>query len=313
MSLITTLKNLKNNNIWFKYLWLEYILYRGRYEEKHISDIDCINRIYRRFSGGVSPDLDNPTKFSEKMQWLKLYYRNPDMPTCADKFKVRTYINAHGLGFLLNDLIAVYDKNNIQNFSIHELPDKFVLKATHGSGWNLIVREKNSVNWKVQKLIMKNWLKQNIFWNGREWPYKSITPRIVCERYLEDASGALIDYKFYCFNGEPKFLQVNLGRGKMDSVQNYYDLNWELLPFGKSQPYNPNVKIEQPLHFTDMLQYSKTLSSEFPYVRVDFYEANNTVYFGELTFFPCSGMPDFIPPEWDKIVGELLTLPKAII
>ena len=198
----------------------------------------------------------------------------------------------------------------MDDFNPSKLPQQFVLKATHASGWNLIVKEKSKINWWIWKKHIKYWLTHDIAWNGREWHYGAMTPRVVCERYLEDESGALMDYKFYCFNGEPKFLQVNVGRGSLDMTQNYYTLSWELLPFGKSHPHNPNIHVEPPKHFEQMVAAAKELSKPFPYVRMDFYEAAGRVYFGEFTFFPCSGMPDFIPIEWDAKVGEMLTLPE---
>ena len=120
-----------------------------------------------------------------------------------------------------------------------------------------------------------------------------------------------MDYKFYCFDGKPKFLQVNVGRGTVHSTQNYYDLEWNLLPFGKSQSHNPTLHVDKPARFDEMVRLARELTKPFPYVRFDLYEAQGRIYFGEFTFFPCSGMPDFIPSEYDAIVGEMLTLPKA--
>ena len=160
---------------------------------------------------------------------------------------------------------------------------------------------------------MQYWLKNKIDWDGREWHYAQMKPRIVCEKYLEDKSGGLMDYKFFCFNGEPRFMQLNVDRGLPSATQNYYDLDWKLLPFGKSLPHNPKVNAEKPVHFDEMVKYARELCKPFPFVRMDFYEANRRIYFGEFTFFPCSGMPDFIPSVWDDKVGEMLTLPKANI
>lgn len=310
MSVIKYLRYLKEDSLLFKYIWL-----RTRYERRKktlsaMSDVDCINSLYKNYCGHY-PNIDNPQLFSEKMQWLKLHYRNDLMPVVADKYMVREYLTSLGYAYLLNDLIAVYE--TIDDIKLDDLPDKFVLKASHSSGWNLVVKDKQHFHWKMAAMNMRYWLDNSIDWDGREWHYGKMKPRVVCEKYLEDKSGGLMDYKFFCFNGEPHFMQLNVDRGLPTATQNYYNLNWDLLPFGKSLPHNPHIKVEKPLHFEEMVKLARELSKPFPFVRVDFYEANDRIYFGEFTFFPCSGMPDFIPSNWDRNVGEMLTLPKANI
>lgn len=297
--------NFKNNNLLLFYIWTEFVRLRGIRELKKYNDIQAINRLY--FSkAGKYPNLEKPTLFSEKMQWLKLNYFNPKMEIAADKFKVREYLKQKGYENLLNEVIAVYER--VSEIDIEKLPNKFVLKASHGSGWNLIVKDKTKINWFIWKRILKSWLKHNIFWNGREWVYKNIKPRIVCEQYLEDESGALMDYKIHCFNGEPKFIQANNGRGQKVHAQNFYNLSWDLLPFGKDLTPLPEIEIPKPYNLKKMLSIASNLAVDFPYVRVDFYEVNKKIIFGELTFFPASGMPDFKPQEYDKVWGEMLTL-----
>ena len=308
MSIKKTLTRWKDDNPYLKYLWLQQLARRGCAERETMSDLDCINKLYKQYSGKF-PNLDNPTLFSEKMQWMKLHYRNELMPIVGDKYTVRQYLQEQGYGYLLNELIDVYD--DVKQFNPDELPQQFVLKASHASGWNLIVKDKSKINWHIWRKHFQYWLTHDIEWNGREWHYAEMKPRIVCEKYLEDESGALMDYKFFCFDGEPRFLQVNVGRGTARSTQNYYDLNWQLLPFGKSQPHNPNLSVERPSHFDEMVQLARELTKPFPYVRFDLYEAQGKIYFGEFTFFPCSGMPDFIPSEYDAIVGRMLKLPQA--
>lgn len=308
MSLRKKIVRLKDSNPWLNYIWLLLLGRRGRRERKNLTDIECIHKLYKEYSGRL-PDLENPTLFSEKMQWMKLHYRNELMPIVGDKYTVRKYLEDLGYGYLLNDLIAVYD--DVSKINFDDLPQRFVMKASHSSGWNLIVKDKSKINQTIWRKHFKYWLTHDIEWNGREWHYAEMKPRIVCEKYLEDASGALMDYKFFCFNGEPRFLQVNVGRGTVHSTQNYYDIDWKLMPFGKSQPHNPNICVERPEKFYEMLSLARELAKPFPYVRIDFYEAQGKIYFGEFTFFPCSGMPDFVPAEYDAIVGEMLTLPKA--
>ena len=308
MSLKSILSRWKDDNPYLKYLWLQ-TLYRRQWKKRAaMSDIECIKSLYKSYCGHY-PNLDNPQKFSEKIQWLKLHYRNELMPVVGDKYTVRRYLEELGYGYLLNDLIAVYD--SVEDFRLEELPNQFVLKASHSSGWNLVVKEKNKTNWGIGKKHMHYWLTHDIEWNGREWHYGEMKPRIVCEKYLEDNSGGLMDYKFYCFNGHPRFMQLNVDRGLSTATQNYYDLDWKLLPFGKTHAHNPNIHPEKPTQFDEMVRLAAELSSPFPYVRMDFYEANGRIYFGEFTFFPCSGMPDFIPSEYDAIVGRMLTLPQA--
>lgn len=308
MGIRKRLVRLKEENPYLKYLWLKQLARRADKERALYSDLDCINRLYHQYSGRY-PDLAHPTLFSEKMQWMKLHYRNDLMPVVGDKYTVRGYLVEKGYGYLLNDLIAVYD--DVSQFNPKDLPGQFVLKASHASGWNLIVKDKSKIDWPIWRKHMAYWLTHDIEWNGREWHYARMKPRIVCEKYLEDESGALMDYKFYCFDGEPRFLQVNVGRGTAQSTQNYYDLEGNLLPFGKSQPHNPDLQFELPAHFDEMVRLARELTRPFPYVRFDLYEAKGRVYFGEFTFFPCSGMPDFIPAEYDAVVGEMLTLPEA--
>lgn len=301
------LAGLKNNNTWLLLLWNEMLRAKGRRELRKYSDIEAINRLYHARAGRY-PDLENPTLFSEKLQWIKLHHRDPLMTQCADKYGVRKYIEKQGFADTLNELIGVYEC--VDDIDFRRLPERYILKATHGSGWNIICKDKSKMSWIPLRLIMKSWLKHNIFWNGREWPYKDMKHRIVCEKYLEDSSGQLMDYKFYCFNGEPKFVQANMGRGTERHAQNFYDLNWSLLPFGKDLAPSPDVNIPKPDNFDRMIAIARDLSSPFCYVRTDFYNVEGRVIFGELTFFPASGMPDFVPAEYDATVGSMLVLPK---
>lgn len=298
---------MKNNSLLLLLLWHYILRLRGKRSLKKYTDLELINRLYYSYAGRY-PDLKSPVLFSEKLQWLKLNDHNPLMTQCADKYEVRKYIEARGYADILNDLIGVYE--SVQEIKIASLPNRFVLKAAHGSGWNIVFKDKAKMNWTLLRLIMKCWLKNNIFWNGREWCYKHITPKIVCEKYLESSSDDLIDYKFFCFNGVPKFVQANLGRGKKKHAQNFYDLQWSLLPFGKNLIPRPDVNIPRPDNLDRMIAIATDLSMPFSYVRVDFYEVQGRVIFGELTFFPASGMPDFVPSEYDTIVGNMLTLPK---
>lgn len=284
-----------------------YHILMSKLSPKLWDDEKAVKRYYKKRSGRL-PDLVNPKRFSEKMQWYKLNRRNPLMSVCADKYDVRQYIAECGYEHILNECYGVFNK--VEDIPINDLPNQFVLKASHASGWNLIVQDKAKINWKAEKKTMKLWLKQDIYWGGREWVYKDLKHRIVAEKYLEDESGGLLDYKFYCFNGEPAFLQLEVGRYTANNTRNFYDMNWNLLPFGKELPHNPNIDVPVPACFDEMKSIAKDLCKPFSYVRVDLYQVQGKVYFGELTFFPAGGAPDFVPAEYDEIVGQMWDISK---
>lgn len=293
---------------WFQYLISEWHVVMSRLNPLLYSDEKAIIKYYKKKSGGMTVDLNDPKTFSEKQQWYKLNRHSELMEQCADKYTVRQYIKDCGYGHLLNDLLGVYD--SVDQIDLDKLPEKFVLKATHGSGFNLIVKEKGAVNWRRQKKMMRSWMRQDIYWSGREWVYKNLAHRIIAEKYLEDSSGGLLDYKFFCFNGKPSFMQLEVGRYTKDNTRNFYDTEWNLLPFGKDLPHNPDIHIEKPENFEEMKKIAEKLSKPFQFVRVDLYQVQGKVYFGELTFFPAGGAPDFIPGEYDGIIGEMWDITK---
>ena len=259
---------------------------------KITSDEKAVLRDYKRQSGKAL-DLESPTTFSEKNNWYKLRVRDPLMAQCADKVEVRAYVESKGYKDALNELLGVYERVQDIDYSTHMI---------------YIVKDKAQFNSKKANRMMKTWLHQDIYWPKREWVYKDLKKRILIEKYLEDKTGGLSDYKFYCFNGKPAFLQYNGNRFSNDMVQNFYDMDWNLLPFGKSIPHNPNVTVTKPKAFDKMIEMATSLCEPFQYVRVDLYEVNDKIYFGELTFFPGGGAPDFIPEEYDAIVGRMWEL-----
>ncbi len=283
----------------------EYWRIKGEKDCKKYDDYTYISMLYRKL--GRELNLKSPTRYTEKLQWLKLFYRDIRMPICSDKYEVRQYLSDKGYSELLNELIAVYD--NVDDINIESLPQKFVLKASHGSGWNLIVTNKNAVNWFIWKKIMKVWMKSNLYWFGREWNYRDQKPRIVIEKYLEDDSGELRDYKIICSNGNPRFMQIDENRST-NHKRVYVDENGIPTEFQDSQA----VKILKSYKFGEnqkrMFEIAKDLCEDFPYVRVDFYECNDKIYFGELTFFGGSGFFNFDPDEYDYKWGELIKLPE---
>ncbi|MDZ5003282.1 hypothetical protein GNF43_07885 [Clostridium perfringens] len=302
MQIKENLKTLKKNP-WILWLWNENRRKKGKKEYNKISDEQYVKNLYYSYFD-KNLNLENPKTFNEKINWMKLNYKNEKATICADKYEVRKYLEDRGYKWLLNDLIGVYE--NVDEIDVGKLPNRFVLKATHGSGWNLIVKNKNNIKWNPWKLIMKSWLKQNFYYYGREWVYKNMKPRIICEKYLEDRNGELLDYKVYCFNGEPKFIQVDVDRFG-NHTGNYYDINWNDMPFQYDDENSGRI-IDKPKNLKEILDISRDLSKEFPHVRVDFYEVNGKLYFGELTFFTASGTAKFKPEKYDEIVGSWLKL-----
>lgn len=272
------------------------------------SDRSVVISHYKKYSEGQIPDLDNPTLFSEKLAWYKLHDKRKLMELVANKYTVREYITQCGYSNLLNDVLGVF--TSVSDIEFDNLPDKFVLKGTHGSGFNIIVRDKSKLNKIQTKLMLWTWLHQNIAWSGREWVYMDMPRHIIAEKYLDDGDGDLRDYKFYCFNGEPRLMQLEIGRDTAGNIRNFYDMDWNLMPFGKAMPHRPDVVVPKPNKFEEMKKIAKDLCKPFQYVRVDFYLVGDKIFFGELTFFPAGGAPDFVPSEYDKVVGDMWKLEK---
>jgi len=271
-----------------------------------LSDEQYLKLIYRAETG-KKLDLENPKSFNEKLQWLKLYDRNPEYVKLVDKYEVRKYI-AEKIGEeYLIPLIGVY--NSVDEIDWNNLPQKFVLKCTHGSGCNIICKDKSELNINLAKKKLNKWMKKNWYWFGREWPYKYIKPRIICEKYMVDESGKeLKDYKIFCFNGEPKVIQVDYNRF-INHKRNLYDLEWNYMPLSIKYPNDPNKIINKPQRLGEMLNIARILSKDYPHVRVDFYSINEKIYFGELTFYHGSGFEKFEPESYNYVFGSWLQLP----
>ncbi len=254
-------------------------------------------------------NLKNPVTFNEKLQWLKLYDRRPEYTTMVDKYEVKQYI-AEKLGQdCVIETLGVWDK--FEDIDFDSLPNQFVLKCTHDSGGLAICHDKASFDFEAAKKKINKSLKNNYYFQGREWPYKNVEPRIIAEKFMKDReTDELRDYKFFCFSGEAKCINICTDRSSPSGVKmTYFDRDWKVLPFIRK---HPNVKegLPKPKNYEKMLEACKTLASDIPFVRVDFYEVDGQMYFGELTFFPTSGMQKFNPEEWDKIWGDWITLPE---
>ena len=254
-------------------------------------------------------NLDAPMRFTEKLQWLKLNYRNPLMTVCVDKIAVRDYLKKKGYGDLLMPVFKTY--RSVKEIHFDELPEKYILKASHGSSMHIVHAggEKNIRHPHIKKMIMRSWLRMNIYIEGREWPYKDVPPGIICEHFVEaKTENKLKDYKFFCFAGFPEYIQVDSDL-LSDHHIDFYDAGWNHLPL-HCQYQNSVVGIPQPRNFERMLSIAKDLSAEFPHVRVDFYEYDNELKIGEMTFFDGSGFYTFHPDKYDYLFGKKIPLRK---
>ena len=265
-----------------------------------------------RFSMKKKLNLKNPQTFNEKLQWLKLYDRNPEYTKMADKYAVRKYIEEKIGEEYLIPLLGVWD--SFEEIDFESLPDQFVLKCTHDSGGLVICRDKKHFDVNAAKLKINKCMKRNYFWQNREWPYKNIKPKIIAEKFMIDTDDAnskegLTDYKFYCFGGTAQFAYVSTGLENHATARiSFVTLDWEQAPF-RRMDFEPFVQLpKKPKHLDKMLELAKILSYEIPFVRVDFYEIDDKIYFGEITFFPGSGMVKLEPVEWDYKLGEMIKL-----
>ena len=266
-------------------------------------------KIYYEYYTGKRLNLDNPVEFNEKIQWLKVYYKPAILTQLVDKYAVRSFVKEKIGEQYLNDLLQVYFKAGEVNFD--ELPDKFVIKGAHGFNFNLIVPAKKEINRSKARYLFKKWMSKNQYYRGGlEWAYKNVTPKLIAEAYLEEIGKSVIDdYKFYCFNGNPKFLQIDMGRGVEDHKV-FYDLNWKKLPFTKGKGKLFDGELKQPDNFADMVDITKKLAEGFPFVRVDLYNIEGRIIFGEMTFYPGDGRQEFRPDKFNKVLGDYMELPS---
>lgn len=258
---------------------------------------------------GKSLDLHNPKTFNEKMQWLKIYDRKSEYTKMVDKYAVREYVSKKIGDEYLIPLLGVWEK--FEDINFNELPDKFVLKCTHDSGGVMICKEKKYFDKNKAKLFFDKHLSNNYYYGTREYPYKNIKPKIIAEKYLEDEiiKQTPEDYKLMCFNGKVKCSFVCTERGSDNGLKvTFFDEYWKKLPFSRMYPASTQ-DIPKPINYDKMVELSEILASNIPFVRIDFYEVNNKLYFGEITFYPGSGLEEFTPVEWDYKLGELIKLP----
>lgn len=268
-----------------------------------------VRYLYEYFTG-KKLNLKNPIEFNEKIQWMKVYFRPAILTKLVDKYEVRSFVEERIGKQYLNELYGVYHKP--EDIDFDALPEKFVIKGVHASSYNLIVEDKSKLNRKKAIKLFKKWLRTNQYYRtGQEWAYKNVVPKLSVEKFLkEDGQSSLIDYKFYCFNGEVDFVEVHLDRAEKHT-RGFWDLEFNKLPFRYvSSEKSIHSDVEKPDNFDEMIELSKKLSEGFPFVRVDFYSVNGKTIFGEMTFYPSDGRKDFIPDEYNEKIGARIKLPK---
>ncbi|AXH51539.1 ATP-grasp fold amidoligase family protein [Clostridium perfringens] len=273
-----------------------------------------------KFKVGKKLDLSNPRTFSEKLQWLKINDRKQKYIKMVDKYEVKKYVSeVIGEKYIIPTL-GVWD--NVEEIDWEKLPQKFVLKCTHDSGGLVICKDKSSLNIDMAKKKLSKFLKRNFYLIGREWPYKNVQRKIIAEKYLGDSKDDILnisdlaDYKFFCFYGEPSFCQVILDRSINETID-FFDMEWEKCVFSglvnKYEGFEHSKKdIPKPRNFDKMKLFSKMLSKDIPFSRIDFYEIDGSLYFGEITLYPASGFGEFFPLEWNNKIGDMINLTTII-
>jgi hypothetical protein len=268
-------------------------------------------KIQYRLKTGRKLNLTKPERYTEKLQWYKLYYRDHLLTKCSDKFEVRSYVTEKGLDKYLTKLFGVYDKFEEIDFKI--LPNSFAIKYTNGSGSNIFVKNKSTANLEEIKNIIIKWTKIRKTDYGREWCYYNVKPRIIIEELIErDENNDIPDYKFFCFNGKVKFLytMVDYVDNHKNGRCSFFTPEFEKLPYRRSEFKEINRTVSKPVNFEKMIEIAEVLSKDFPHVRVDLYNIKGRILFGELTFYNASGYTVFSPDEFDFILGKEFDLPS---
>lgn len=256
---------------------------------------------------GYQLDLDNPKTFNEKLQWLKLHDHNPIYTTMVDKYAVKQYVANKIGGQYIIPTLGVWE--HFDDIDFDKLPNQFVLKCTHDSGSIVVVPDKSKFDKVAAKENLENGLRHNYYYASYEWPYKDVPPKIIIEEYLENvASEGLHDYKIWCFNGEPTYIQYINGRIGKKTEECFFDTNWNMKDFTY---HNPPLKygVKKPKCLSEMLKFAKIFAKDIPFIRVDFYVlTDESIKFGELTFYPMSGLEKFHPINVDEALGSMIHL-----
>lgn len=279
---------------------------RGLYDK--MPDKEYLSRYFKAvFKKEI--DFCNPKTYNEKLQFLKLYDRNPSYTDLVDKYSAKLFVSKVIGDQYVIPTIGVWD--DFDDIDFASLPNQFVIKCTHDSGGIVICKDKSSFDIQAARKVINKSLRRNYYQVFREWPYKDVKRRILIENYMEDKSGELKDYKFFCFDGEPKAMFVATDRqNKSEETKfDFFDMDFNHLPFTNGHPIAATLP-DKPNCFEEMKSIAAKLSKNIPHVRVDFYEIDDKVYFGEMTFFHWSGFVPFKPAEWDEKFGEFISLPS---
>lgn len=268
------------------------------------------NYLKWRFKKGFGKELNlnNPRTFNEKLQWLKLYDRNPLYINLVDKLKVRKFV-AERIG--LEYLVPLYGYwDNFEDINFNELPNSFVLKTTHDSGSVVICKDKVTFDKRSARKVLNKSLKTNYFYSAREWPYKNVEPKIIAEKLLvQENDEELRDYRLFCFDGEPKFIAVDFSiTDKSKTRRNLYDLDWNLMDATISYPRELKINVAKPEKLQELIELGKKLSKGLPHARVDFYIIENQIKFGEITLFHQAGMANIDPQSFDLQMGDWVNI-----
>lgn len=323
MKIYREIKNYLRKSPLFSFFFqkLKWIKYEN---DKRLKDEEFATRFYKKVTGKIL-NIDEPKTFDDKLWYLKLNNRNPLLTKCTDKYLVREYVEECGLGHILNDLYGVYD--DARDIDFDNLPDdKVFLKCNHTSGYNAIYDKNNPFD--RDKFIKKfNFiLGKNHYWLSREWNYKDIKPKIICERMLpqtikrnENDFEGLIDYRFLCSEGKAEYIFVDIdtcdvdGSHNIDALRNVYDKNFNYIDVKVSRNQFDPKKVKKPDNFDEMKNYAEILSSPFPFCRVDLYNINGKIFFGEITFYHAAGCNIIEPMEWDLKLGDLINIESSKI
>lgn len=277
-----------------------------------MSDEFYLRTLWRMLMG-YKLDLKNPKTFNEKLQWLKLYDRNPLYTLLVDKYRVKEWVAEKiGAEYVIPTL-AVWE--NAEDIVLSQLPDQFVLKCNHDSGSVIICKDKSTFDIQAAKEKLGKALKHNFYWDAREWPYKNVKPLVFAEQYLADSYtpsstnefAGLRDYKFFCFDGIPRIMYIANDKSE-NPTTDFYDMEFRHLPIRMKDP-NASVPPQKPNFFEDMKKICQVLSKNIPIVRLDFYETSKGLFFGEFTFYHNAGYSNASPHEWNIIMGDLVQLP----
>lgn len=288
---------------------LYYGSMHGKYRD--MDEVEYLKKMYKARLGREL-NLDNPTRISEKLQWLKLYNRNPLYTSLVDKYDVKKYVTEKIGAEHVIPALGVWE--NAADVDISELPDQFVLKCTHDSGGFVICKDKSTFDLQAAKDKLGSRFSRNYYWGDREWPYKNVKPRIIAEPFIDSLGRPdSVEYKVTCMGGEVKFVTVCKGPAHQElwkRTNDHYDRDFKTMPWYTYYKPSNDILTEKPAFWDKLIEMSEQLSVDMPYVRCDFYVHEGKVYFGEMTFFTWGGFLIFEPDEWDEKLGEMLVLPE---